>query len=73
MNQSKTNQGQAPSEELGVNEVNNRKLGGSFENNDQVRHTVHDGARPGLERNDSAERASEAERTGVDQGNTDSA
>jgi hypothetical protein len=50
-------EGQQPDQELGANEVNNKKLGGSFENNGQVRHTSHDGARPGLEKGENADAA----------------
>lgn len=47
-------EGQQPDQEIGSNEVNNKKLGGSFENNGQVRHANHDGAGPGLEKGENA-------------------
>jgi hypothetical protein len=52
MAESHQSEGQQPGQELGTNEVNTKKLGGSFENNGQVRHARHDGAGPGLEKGD---------------------
>lgn len=55
MSESHQSEGQQPGQELGTNEVNSKKLGGSFENNGQVRHAVHGGARPGLEKGETEE------------------